>query len=83
MRNPEILRQQLRNDFESVVFATYPEVYDLKKQMLDAGGEFVLMSGSGSTVFGLFEDVSTAERLAREFVSRGYQAFVTRPHFDV
>ncbi len=83
MRNPEILRQQLRNDFESVVFATYPEVYDLKKQMLNAGADFVLMSGSGSTVFGLFEDVSTAERLAREFVSRGYQAFVTPPHFDV
>ena len=83
MRNPEILRQQLRNDFESVVFATYPEVYDLKKQMLDAGAEFVLMSGSGSTVFGLFEDVSTAERLAREFVGRGYRAFITPPHFGI
>jgi 4-diphosphocytidyl-2-C-methyl-D-erythritol kinase len=83
MRNPEILRQQLRNDFEGVVFEAYPEVRDLKKRMLEAGAEFALMSGSGSTVFGLLKDVPTAEGLAREFVGRGYRAFVTPPHFGI
>jgi len=83
MRNPELLRQQLRNDFEGAVFEAYPEVRNLKKQMLEAGAEFALMSGSGSTVFGLFEDVPTAQTLAREFLSRGYRAFVTPPHFSV
>jgi len=83
MRNPELLRQQLRNDFEGAVFETYPEVRKLKEQMLEAGAAFALMSGSGSTVFGLFEDVPAAQELAREFVSRGYRAFVTPPHFSV
>ena len=83
MRNPEILRQQLRNDFEDVVFEAYPEVRDLKKRMLEAGAEFALMSGSGSTVFGLLKDVPAAERLAREFAGRGYRTFVTPPHFGI
>jgi 4-diphosphocytidyl-2-C-methyl-D-erythritol kinase len=83
MRNPEILRTQLRNDFENAVFGTYPEIRELKQQMLDAGAEFALMSGSGSTVFGFFRDLPTAQRLSREFVSRGYRAFITPPHFGV
>jgi 4-diphosphocytidyl-2-C-methyl-D-erythritol kinase len=83
MRNPEILRKYLRNDFEGVVFEAHPEIRDLKNQMLEAGAEFALMSGSGSTVYGLFDDVPTAERLSGDFVRRGYRAFVTPPHFRV
>jgi 4-diphosphocytidyl-2-C-methyl-D-erythritol kinase len=83
MRNPEILRKQLRNDFEGVVFDAYPEIRDLKNQMLERGAEFAMMSGSGSTIYGLFGDVPAAERLSRDFVRRGYRAFVTPPHFRV
>ena len=80
MHNPALL-QQLRNDFEAVVFETYPAVRRLKEAMLDRGAVFSLMSGSGSTVFGFFEGPDVADALRSEFVDRGYRAFVTPAHF--
>jgi len=79
MNNPAVLGQ-LRNDFENVVFEAHPEVYQLKTAMVDHGALFALMSGSGSTVFGLFNDATLADGLKTEFIGRGYRAFVTPPH---
>lgn len=47
--------RQFKNDFEKTVFALHPELADIKKRLLDAGAEFAAMTGSGSTVFGLFQ----------------------------
>jgi len=47
--------QALHNDFETVVFPKYPEIRRAKEALLKAGAQGALMSGSGSTVFGLFE----------------------------
>ena len=44
------------NDFESVVFPTYPEIGAIKKELLALGAKFASLSGSGSTVFGIFDD---------------------------
>lgn len=58
----------LINDFEPVVFARHPKLATLKRQLLDAGAKQALMSGSGSSIFGLFateEDRSSAERSLR------------------
>ena len=46
---------QIDNDFEQSVFPLYPEIAHIKKRLLDAGALYASMSGSGSTVFGLFE----------------------------
>lgn len=81
MRDPALLRRQIHNDFEEIVFEKYPEVRRTKELMLDGGAVFALMSGSGSTVFGFFSDPAAAETLAGEFVSRGYRSFLTPPHF--
>ena len=43
------------NDFEETVFAIHPELEAIKKRLLDAGALYAAMSGSGSTIFGLFE----------------------------
>jgi 4-diphosphocytidyl-2-C-methyl-D-erythritol kinase len=43
------------NDFEKTVFAVHPELAAIKKRLLDAGALYAAMSGSGSTIFGLFE----------------------------
>ena len=44
------------NDFEDTVFAIHPEIAAIKKRLQDAGAVYAAMSGSGSTVFGLFEN---------------------------
>lgn len=44
----------IRNDFESTVFARYPEIASLKEQLYARGAVYVSMTGSGSAVFGLF-----------------------------
>ena len=43
------------NDFEATVFPHHPIIADIKKHLLDAGAFYASMSGSGSTVFGLFK----------------------------
>lgn len=43
------------NDFEPSVFETYPQISDIKTKLYAAGAIFALMSGSGSSVFGVFE----------------------------
>ena len=46
----------LVNDFEETVFPKHPVIADKKKRLLDAGAYYASMSGSGSTVFGLFKN---------------------------
>lgn len=44
------------NDFEETVFPKHPVIGYIKKRLLDAGAFYACMSGSGSTVFGLFKN---------------------------
>ncbi len=44
------------NDFETTVFAKHPEIGAIKKRLLEAGAVYAAMTGSGSTVIGLFEN---------------------------
>ena len=47
---------KFENDFEATVFPHHPIIADIKKHLLDAGAYYASMSGSGSTVFGLFKN---------------------------
>ncbi|WP_114679264.1 4-(cytidine 5'-diphospho)-2-C-methyl-D-erythritol kinase [Desulfotruncus alcoholivorax] len=57
----------LANDLEAVTIAMHPLIGDIKNNMLAAGAQGVLMSGSGPTVFGIFPDRSTAARAVEKF----------------
>jgi 4-diphosphocytidyl-2-C-methyl-D-erythritol kinase len=46
----------VKNDFESSVFSKYPVIRELKEQLYDDGAEYASMTGSGSTVFGIFSN---------------------------
>ncbi len=47
---------QMHNDLEKPVCAHYPVIDEIRQALLEAGAERALMSGSGSTVYGLFAD---------------------------
>lgn len=60
---PELLSQSIEtwkdtvvNDFEASVFSKYPEIAAIKDKLYDMGAVYASMSGSGSSVFGIFED---------------------------
>lgn len=48
-------KDQLMNEFEEPVSKAHPEIANIKKQLYKAGAVYASMTGSGSTVFGVFE----------------------------
>lgn len=48
-------KNELANDFERNVFKLFPEIKEIKNNLYDAGAIYASMTGSGSTVFGIFE----------------------------
>lgn len=50
----ETWKEQLINDFEEPVAGKYPVIADIKQKLYDAGAVYASMTGSGSTVFGIF-----------------------------
>ena len=81
LKKPLHLVNGLRNDFEPVVFRDYPEIMRVKEAMMRGGAEFALMSGSGSSVFGLFSRLDYAKEVEHNLGSQGYRTFITKPHF--
>lgn len=49
-------KELLVNDFESSIFPNHREIKNLKDEMYDAGAIYASMTGSGSTVYGVFEE---------------------------
>ena len=47
--------EELKNDFEEPVFAAHPAIKKIKQGLYDQGAIYASMSGSGSTVFGIFD----------------------------
>ena len=54
-------QQVLRNDFEKVIFSIEPEIKRVKDSLLKFNPKFVLMSGSGASVFAVFENDETRQ----------------------
>jgi 4-diphosphocytidyl-2-C-methyl-D-erythritol kinase len=70
--------RHLCNDLETVVIPRNPEIATVKKKLLENGAVGALMAGSGSSVFGIFEDPRTAQRAGDALVTRyGDGVFVT------
>jgi 4-diphosphocytidyl-2-C-methyl-D-erythritol kinase len=65
----------LCNDFESLVEAWHPVVKEIKLALRAFGAAGALMSGSGPTVFGLFESLDVL-REAKRAISRHYPSFL-------
>ncbi|MBT3216801.1 MAG: 4-(cytidine 5'-diphospho)-2-C-methyl-D-erythritol kinase [Candidatus Marinimicrobia bacterium] len=66
------------NEFEDVVIPAYPEIGDIKSRMIASGAVFASLSGSGSTVFGIFSDETLALEADRKFKPQ-YRTVLTHP----
>jgi 4-diphosphocytidyl-2-C-methyl-D-erythritol kinase len=69
------------NDFEDVVFREFPKIHRIKDQMSEFGSILSLMSGSGSSVFGLFDNEQSAQS-AIEFFKKEHFVHLTEPYFS-
>ena len=73
---------ELTNDFEEAVFGTYPVIGRLKRIMLESGAACSSLSGSGSTVYGLFDDEQAARSTATALMTEGFTTYLCEPHFS-
>lgn len=71
----------LVNDLEAPIIARHEIVGNIKDQMIDFGATYSAMSGSGSTVFGIFEQDFVAINAYESFHKLGFSANLTRPGF--
>ena len=67
----------MHNTFEDVILPCHPEARSLKKRMENGGGR-AMMSGSGPSVFGLFEDYTAAESVYHSLREDGIEAYLCR-----
>lgn len=73
----------LVNDLEPPVIEIHPFVGTLKDQMYDMGAVYASMSGSGSSVYGLFDQEFSAVECFEYLKNEGYQAELTNPDFRI
>ncbi len=60
-------KDYLKNDFEPSVFAHHPSLALIKEKIYTLGAEYASMSGSGSSIFGIFESANMAENAKSAF----------------
>lgn len=72
----QLLKEKVTNDFEKNIFSHYPDIKNIKNIMLENGALFSLMTGTGSTVFGIFNNVEDAEKVVHLF-PKNYFTFIS------
>ena len=67
----------LENDLERVGILLCPSIQTIKQRLIEAGAQGTLMSGSGSSVFGIFETEEGAIKASASLTNMG-SIFITR-----
>lgn len=72
------LKSYVKNDFEEVVFNEFPLLKQIKEELYKQGAEFALMSGTGSTIYGIFSNLQKAN-WAEDYFKQNYFTFLNNP----
>ncbi|HEV8340913.1 MAG TPA: 4-(cytidine 5'-diphospho)-2-C-methyl-D-erythritol kinase [Candidatus Binatia bacterium] len=79
LRDPQKIKRVLFNDLEKVTLRRYPEIALLKERLVQEGAVGALMSGSGSSVFGVFSGLQNARRAFHHLrMEEGCETFLVR-----
>jgi 4-diphosphocytidyl-2-C-methyl-D-erythritol kinase len=70
----ELVRAGIKNDFEEVVFPEYPELSEGKSALERVGAKYASLSGSGSTLYGLFASKEAARAAVAKLRKQGWAA---------
>jgi 4-diphosphocytidyl-2-C-methyl-D-erythritol kinase len=73
-----VMWELFENDFEDLVFHTHPEVGRIKEELQTKGSLFASLSGSGSTVYGIFDKLSLATE-AQLSLNKKFHTYLTLP----
>jgi len=74
----DLVHAGIENDFESVVFPLHPELRRVKRALAGAGAGYASLSGSGSTVYGLFRSRELAQKAALRLGAESMPAVATK-----
>ena len=73
----DLVRTGIENDFERVVFPEYPELREVKELLQREGAQWASLSGSGSTLYGVFASADDASAAAERMRASGHAAVAT------
>ncbi|MBQ8923799.1 MAG: 4-(cytidine 5'-diphospho)-2-C-methyl-D-erythritol kinase [Lachnospiraceae bacterium] len=79
--NLQDVADKMENVLETVTVKLHPEISDIKKIMISMGALNAIMSGSGPTVFGLYNDEEEAKAAKAYILKKGYtqEVYITKP----
>ena len=77
-KRDEIPFELFQNDFERIVIPAHPEIGEIKDSLLNNRARYASLSGSGSTVFGMFDE-DTAAIAAESVLTSDYRTILTYP----
>ena len=66
------------NDFENYIIEEYPVIGEIKRKLYSGGAKLAMMTGTGSTVFGIFENLQKAKWVENDF-KRDYFTYLNFP----
>ena len=78
LKNNNFDSKLFKNDFEMYVFETHPEIGAIKLRILDLGAKYASLSGTGSTVFGIFSSKKDVLK-AQSFFDPQYSTYYVNP----
>lgn len=76
--NISILAKNMKNVLEAVTIKEYSIIQKIKDQMLENGALGSMMSGSGPTVFGIYNSLELAQNALNKISKPGYKCYLTR-----